>query len=75
MLEIYCDVGGWEFESSAIGDTLSADGALEFAGIDGDGAEELIVRLVWNVFILGIPKMTPGMNTKNGGKVFILGLY
>ena len=27
------------------------------------------------VFIMGIPKMTPGMNTKNGGKVFILGLY
>ena len=27
---------------------------MEFAGIDGDGAEELIVRLVWKAFILGI---------------------
>ena len=27
------------------------------------------------VFIMGLPKMTPGMNTKTVAKVFILGLF
>ena len=67
-MEIHCDVVGWEFESSVIGDTLGADCALGPVGIDGNGAEELIFRLVWKVFILSMPKMTFGMNISDNRK-------
>ena len=40
----HCDVAGWEFESSAIGDALDVDGAFGSVEINGNAAEDLIFR-------------------------------